>query len=160
IDGAVHAGLGRLHRIVLVMDRGSRTGQIVDLIHLHIERECHVVAHELKVGLAEQMLDIALAAGEEVVHTNDLVAGLQKPIAQVGAKKAGSARDENGFSLDHAAALARGSAIRETLASEEARVLCNPGWLMSALCNEAPLSAIEPMFAKIGSMTSEYDIDG
>src|SRR5262249_17649035 len=92
--------------------------------------------------------------------TNNLVAGSQKPIAQVGAKKAGSARDENGFSFDHAAALARGRAISGTLAFEEARALCDPGWLMSALCNEAPLSTIQPMSAKFGSMTSKYDVDG
>ena len=73
VDRAVHRRLGRLHRIVLVMDRGGRAGQIVDLIDLQIERKGHVVADELEPGVAEQMLDILLRSCEQVVDANDLV---------------------------------------------------------------------------------------
>ena len=53
VDGAVHAGLGRLHRIVLVVDRRGRAGQVVDLVDLDIEREGHVVAHQLEARIAD-----------------------------------------------------------------------------------------------------------
>ena len=53
VDGAVHAGLGRLHRIVLVVDRRGGAGEIVDLVDLDIERECHVVAHQLEARVVQ-----------------------------------------------------------------------------------------------------------
>ena len=53
VDGAVHAGLGRLHRIVLIMDRRGGAGQIVDLIDLDIERKCHVVADQFEAMVVE-----------------------------------------------------------------------------------------------------------
>src|SRR5665213_3538621 len=34
VYSAMHAGLGRLHRIALIMNRRCRTGEIVNLIHL------------------------------------------------------------------------------------------------------------------------------
>ena len=36
VDCAMDAGLGRLHGVVLVMHRRSRTGQIIDLVNLDI----------------------------------------------------------------------------------------------------------------------------
>ena len=58
VDGAVHAGLGRLHRVVLVVDRRGRAGEVVDLVDLDVEREGHVVAHQLEARVAEQMRDV------------------------------------------------------------------------------------------------------
>ena len=43
VDGAVDARLRRLHRIVLVVDRRGRTGEVVDAVNLDIEREADVV---------------------------------------------------------------------------------------------------------------------
>ena len=54
VDGAEHAGLGRLHRIALVMDGRRGTGQIVDFVHLDIEREADVVANQLEIGMLQQ----------------------------------------------------------------------------------------------------------
>ena len=39
VDGAMHAGLGRLHRIVLIVDGRGGAGEIVDLVDLDVERE-------------------------------------------------------------------------------------------------------------------------
>src|SRR4029077_18474020 len=58
IDGAVHAGLGRLHRIVLVVNRRGRTSEVVDLVDLDIERERHVVAHQLEAWIVQAGRDI------------------------------------------------------------------------------------------------------
>ena len=52
VDRAVHAGLGRLHRIALVVNRRRRTGEIVDLVDLDIERKGHVVADQLEALVA------------------------------------------------------------------------------------------------------------
>ena len=42
------AGLGRLHRIVLVVYRRCWAGEIEDLVNIDVERETHVVPHELE----------------------------------------------------------------------------------------------------------------
>ncbi|GCC46270.1 hypothetical protein chiPu_0030377 [Chiloscyllium punctatum] len=83
VDGAVNAGLGGLHRIELVMNRRSRTRQIVDLVHLDIERERDVVAHDLEPGIADQMRNVGPAAGEVIVDAEHIVALLDEPLAQM-----------------------------------------------------------------------------
>jgi hypothetical protein len=60
VDGAVHAGLGGLHRVVLVVDGAGRAGQVVDLVHLDIQRKGDVVAHQLEARVVEQVGDVGL----------------------------------------------------------------------------------------------------
>jgi len=55
VDRAVHARLGRLHRIVLVMDWRGGTGEIADLIDLDVERQGHVVPQQFEPGIADEM---------------------------------------------------------------------------------------------------------
>ena len=50
VDGAVHAGLGGLHRIVLIVHRRSRASEIVDLVDFDKQRKGHIVAQQLKCG--------------------------------------------------------------------------------------------------------------
>src|SRR5581483_784129 len=95
VDGAVHAGLRRLHRIILVMNRRRRTGEIVDLVDLDVVREGHVMAHKLEALVSDQVLDIAPRAGEEIVEAKHLVAGLEQSLAKMRSEKAGAAGDEN-----------------------------------------------------------------
>ena len=83
-----------LDRIVLVVDRRGRAGKVVDFVHLHEQREGDVVAHQLKVGIADQVRDVVLGAGEEVVHAQDVAAVGEQALAQVGAEEAG---DEDAF---------------------------------------------------------------
>jgi hypothetical protein len=94
----MHAGLGGLHRIVLVVHRRGRAGQVVDRVHFHIEREGHIVAHQLEVGVIEQRRDVVLGAGEEVIDTDHIMAIGQQALAQMRAEKAGAAGDQNPFS--------------------------------------------------------------
>src|SRR5262245_32800723 len=94
IDCPVYAGLRRLHRIMLVMDRRRRASQIVDLIDFHIERECDIVADHFEVLVIEQVFDIAARASKEVVRTDDDRSVCQQTLAQVRPKKAGTARDQ------------------------------------------------------------------
>jgi hypothetical protein len=98
VDGAVHAGLGGLHRVELIVDRGCRAGQVVDLVDLDIERKGHVVAHQLEVRAFQQMGDVVLGPGEEVVETNHVVAFGEQTLAEVAAEEAGAAGNEDTFS--------------------------------------------------------------
>ena len=59
VDGAHHTGLGRVHGIVLIVDRRGRAGEIVDLVDLDIERERHVMAHDLEFAVVEQLSTFA-----------------------------------------------------------------------------------------------------
>lgn len=42
------------------MDRRRRTGKVVNLVHLHIEREGHAVPHHPEVRVVEQMQVLSL----------------------------------------------------------------------------------------------------
>ena len=52
VDGAMDVDLGGLYRIVLIMDRGGRAGQVIDLVHLHIEGIGYIVPKTSKYGLS------------------------------------------------------------------------------------------------------------
>src|ERR1051326_980812 len=60
-----------------------------------IERCAHVVPHEFEERLAEEVGDVLLAAGEQVVHAQHVVSCLKQCIAKVRAQKSGPACDEN-----------------------------------------------------------------
>ena len=115
--------LGRLHRIVLVVDRRGRAGEIVDLVDLDIEREGHVVAHELEARMAEQVLDIALGAGEQVVDAEHLMALAEQPVAQVRAEEAGAAGHQDALAAvvearhGYSAAVSRARQLAAVLAA-------------------------------------------
>ena len=55
VDRAMHVDLGGLDRIVLVVNRRRRAGEVEDLVHLDVERKRDVVADDLEVRVAEQM---------------------------------------------------------------------------------------------------------
>ena len=99
VDRAEHAGLDRLDRIELVVPGGGRTSHVVDLVDLQKDRQRDVVPNQLKVRFAQQMRDVRLLAGEEIVQADHVVAHRDQPFAEVGAQKTGAAGDKN--SLDH-----------------------------------------------------------
>ncbi len=45
-----------------------QAGEIMDFVHLDIERKGHVVTQQLKAGIADQMGDIALGPCKEIVQ--------------------------------------------------------------------------------------------
>jgi hypothetical protein len=87
VDGAVHARLGGLHWVVLIMDGRSGTGEIVDLVHFHIEREGDVVPDDLEVFVIEQVLDIPTRAGEEIIDADDDRSIGKQAFAEMGAEE-------------------------------------------------------------------------
>src|SRR6185295_9539879 len=95
IDRAMHTGFDRLHRVVLVMHRRGRAGEIVDLVDLDEERKGDVVADQLEVLVIEQRLHISARAGKEVVDAEDLRALSDQTCTKMGAEKACPAGDQN-----------------------------------------------------------------
>jgi hypothetical protein len=92
VDGAMNVHLGGLNGVVLIVDRRSRTGQVIDLIDLYVEREGNVVANEFKIRIPYQRSDILLGPRIEIVDTENVVPILEETLAEVGAQESGPSR--------------------------------------------------------------------
>jgi hypothetical protein len=92
---------------MLVVPRRGGTSEVVDLVHIQHERLRNVVPHEIKVGLRQQVRDVRLLAGEEIIDTDDVMSLLNQPLAQMRPKKTGPAGDENAMDAWHAEAFDR-----------------------------------------------------
>ena len=97
VDCAMHGGLGRLHRVELVVDRRGRAREVVDLVDFDVERKRDVVAHQLEVGVGGEVREVLLAAGEVIVHAQHVAARREQLFAQMRAEKAGTAGNQNFF---------------------------------------------------------------
>ncbi|KOQ30498.1 hypothetical protein HMPREF3069_13390 [Achromobacter xylosoxidans] len=97
VDGTMHAGLGGLHRVELVMYWRSRTCEIVDFVNLDIERNRHIMTHGLEMRVRHQMGDIILISGEIIIDTQHIVALIQKALTQVRTQKTGPTSHKNTF---------------------------------------------------------------
>jgi hypothetical protein len=65
------------------------------LVDLELEGVADVVADEFEAFVIEEVLDVALAAGEEVVEADDFVAFVEEAFAEVGAEESGAAGNED-----------------------------------------------------------------
>lgn len=65
-----------------------------DAIHVELDQLGHVMANQLKAGMAGPLGHIGFAAGEEVVKADHLLAGLHQPVHQVRPHEAGAAGDQ------------------------------------------------------------------
>ena len=74
VDRAVHARLGGLHGVVLIVNWRGGTGEVIDFVDLDEERHRYVVPQELEARFVAQMFDIALGPGEQIVGAQDVVA--------------------------------------------------------------------------------------
>src|SRR5260370_41741537 len=79
VDRAHHAGLDRLHRIVLVMHRRRGTGEMENAIDLEQNRLDSIVTNEFEIAMSGQMRDIGALAAEKGVEADDLPAVPQEP---------------------------------------------------------------------------------
>lgn len=95
VDHADGRGLDRLDRIELVRDRRGRTGEVVNLVAFDNQRMHDVVPDQFEVRIADQVLNVRLAAGEKVVDADDVVSASDQPVAQVTSEKSGTAGDED-----------------------------------------------------------------
>ena len=115
VEGAHDVGLHRLDRVVLVVHRRRRRGQVVDPVHLQQDRLGHVVADELEVRVFREREDVAPAAREQVVQAEHVRALPEQRFAEVAADESGAPRYQYPFP-DHPVPSGRmgmdGSAIR------------------------------------------------
>ncbi len=77
------------------------TGEIVDLIDFQEDRQRHVVADQLEVRTWQQVGDVRLLAGEEVVEADHVVPAFQQPFAKMNAEKARPAGDQDALDGGH-----------------------------------------------------------
>ena len=91
VDRPHDGGLRRLHRVELVMDRRGRAGEVVDLVHLDIERKRHVVPQRLELRPAQQVRDVVLAPREVIVDAKHVVPLLDQPLAEMRPQEPGPA---------------------------------------------------------------------
>ena len=73
---AQRADLERRDRMLQVIDRAGRRGEVQDVVDrpVDLERMRDVVADEGEAVVAAQMLDVGRAAGDEVIDADDFVA--------------------------------------------------------------------------------------
>lgn len=98
VDGADDRCLRRLDRVVLIMDRRSWTGKVVDFVYFHIKRKAYVMTHELKARVPVQMIDVLLGSREQVVYAKNFVSDVQKVVNEVRSQEPRSSGDENPLS--------------------------------------------------------------
>ena len=84
-----------MHGVVLVMHRARRAGEVEDAVHLQAQRLGHIVANELEIRRAQEVGDIRLGAGEQVVEADDIRAAGHQAFAEMRADEARSPGDEN-----------------------------------------------------------------
>jgi hypothetical protein len=58
-----------------------RTGQIVNVIHLHFEGVNHIVPHQFEVGVIQQVSNVDFATGKKIIQANDFMPVLQQALA-------------------------------------------------------------------------------
>jgi len=82
------------------MHWAGRASQIKDAVNFNIQRKRHIVPHQFKVRVVEQVRHVGFAAGKEVIDTQHVVAVFDEAVTEMGAKEAGAAGDE-GFVGGH-----------------------------------------------------------
>jgi hypothetical protein len=83
VDCPVHADLGGLHRVKLIMDRRGGTGEIVTLVYLNIERETNIMTRYLEHGVRQQMLHVMSRSRVAIIDAQNFVAALKQSFAQM-----------------------------------------------------------------------------
>jgi len=67
------------------MNRARWAGQVIDAINLDVKRQPNIVTNQLELLIADQVTDIILAAGMEVIGAQDVAAFGDQALAQVRA---------------------------------------------------------------------------
>ena len=91
VDRAHHRRFDGFDRIELIVAGSGGASQVVDFVDFQPDRMDHVVREQFEIRPVEQMRDVRLLAGEEVVEADHVVSLLDQPLAQVRAQEAGPA---------------------------------------------------------------------
>lgn len=92
-------GYDGLDGIELVMDRGSRASQVIDLVNLQEDGLNDVVPNELEIGVSKMVKQVILPSGEEIVDHNHAIASLNQTIHQVASDETGPTGHHNPLPL-------------------------------------------------------------
>lgn len=94
-------GYDSLDRVEFVMNRGSRAGEMIDLIHFKKKRFNHIVSNHLKSRVPEMMHHILFPTGEEIIHHDHAISPVHQPVHKVRTHETSSSsyHDPKPFSL-------------------------------------------------------------
>ena len=73
VEGPQDVGLDGLDRVVLIVHRRGRTGQVIDLVHLQHDGVHHVVADQLQPGVVPQVQQVLFGTGKIIVQAQDFM---------------------------------------------------------------------------------------
>src|SRR5579872_5046180 len=93
----MHRCFCRLHGVMLVVNWGSGTSEIVNFVYFNVERERDVVTQKFESRICVQMLDIAFGTGEQIVDAHDFMSQREKSIDEMRAEKAGASGNQGAF---------------------------------------------------------------
>ncbi len=95
--GAERPDLEGLDRQFQVIDRACRAREVQHTVErpFQLDEVGHVVQDQLEARVALQMQEVALVAGDEVVHPDHAVAEREQAVAEVRAEKPSGARYED-----------------------------------------------------------------
>ena len=93
---AERADFQRLDRLLEVVDRAGRRREVQDVVERPVDVDVvrDVVLDEREAVAADEVLDVARDAGDEVVDADDFMAALEEQLAEVRAEEARAAGDE------------------------------------------------------------------
>lgn len=94
-DKIKQKGYDRLDGVILIMNRGSRASQVIDLIHLQQYRLNHIVSYKLKPRIPKMMNHIIPPPSEEIVDNNHVVTSGNELIDEMAPDKSCPAGDNN-----------------------------------------------------------------
>uniref|UniRef100_A0A182ILJ5 Uncharacterized protein n=1 Tax=Anopheles atroparvus TaxID=41427 RepID=A0A182ILJ5_ANOAO len=92
VDRTERVGFDRLDRVVHVVRRAGRAGQVVDFVHLDEQRVHDVVVDQLEVFVPQPVLDVTFPPGKEVVHHDHFVTLHHQIVDQVRTDESGTTR--------------------------------------------------------------------
>jgi hypothetical protein len=82
-----YRGLSGLDRVCLIVNRRSRTSQIIDFIYLCPVRLAHIMTDNLEIVLAQQMPHILFASCIKVIEADNVIALFYQALTQMGTNK-------------------------------------------------------------------------
>ena len=68
---------------------------MINAVYLTHKRLGDVVAHQLKIRIVDQVQNVGLASGKEVIQAENFVSLFQETLAEMGADKTSPACDQN-----------------------------------------------------------------
>ncbi len=83
VHGSDYGGLQGLDGVELVVRGRRRAREVIDAVHLELERIDDVVTDQFKSRVSQEMLNVCLSTGEEVVQANHVVSLLDETFAKV-----------------------------------------------------------------------------